>query len=438
MRKRANKTVLKLTRMIVAVMGAGVIVLSLVLLVFHTIRSRYLPRELPPAELLEIFWNGPQQLNEECDSTAPLIDVINLQLETMFNRRADAILTGDPDPLAPLYDTNSKYGRWALDHEQRRVKYIKAWAEKRGIKITRAMSCLRAQRVEIKDNTAWISLTQNAYLDYVYADDCSECVNRFGIGTRHLVELAYKQGNWLIRRDWYTDPLDEDTLVPEVNPACLPGGMAKWRSRNDKEWMSSQGNDQSGRMTQAPPSGSKGAYNREAAVDYAMKYCGVSLDQNHAARYNPKYKDYTGNGGDCTNFVSQVLADKEAGGLPTDYVWYYSHSISGRGGSRAWVQAETFANYLQHSGRATQIARGLFHEVTAPTSDSPEGAIQRLREGDLIGYEEKGRIEHFAVVVGRDSHGYVLVNSHTADRCRVPWDLGWDQKTVFRLFRINE
>jgi len=38
-------------------------------------------------------------------------------------------------------------------------------------------------------------------------------------------------------------------------------------------------------------------------------------------------------------------------------------------------------------------------------------------------YEEKGRLEHLAVVVARDSRGYPLVNSHTADRYRVPWDL---------------
>ena len=40
------------------------------------------------------------------------------------------------------------------------------------------------------------------------------------------------------------------------------------------------------------------SYNPDAAVNYAMTYC---------ANYNPNYHDYTPEGGDCANFVSQAM-----------------------------------------------------------------------------------------------------------------------------------
>ncbi|HHV62416.1 MAG TPA: amidase domain-containing protein [Firmicutes bacterium] len=259
------------------------------------------------------------------------------------------------------------------------------------------------------------------------------------------MEFINKNGTWLIRRDWYTDPLDEDTLVPEVTPADKPDPHSQPGSGRrpspapapaqapEPDPAPGQAHHQAPRIrykdpadnagANSSPGKSSGKYNREAAVAYADKYW---------HEYNPKYKDCTGNGGDCTNFVSQVLGDPEAGGLPADWTWYYRCSPLGGGGSRAWVQTESFANYLIYSGRARRIARASWQDIIR------QGVINELREGDLIGYEEKGRIEHFAIVTGRDSRGYVLVNSHTADRYHVPWDLGWDRQTIFWLLQVVE
>ena len=40
------------------------------------------------------------------------------------------------------------------------------------------------------------------------------------------------------------------------------------------------------------------SYNRNAAVSYAKKYC---------SNYNPNYRNYNPDGGDCANFFSQSL-----------------------------------------------------------------------------------------------------------------------------------
>ena len=71
------------------------------------------------------------------------------------------------------------------------------------------------------------------------------------------------------------------------------------------------------------------------------------------------------------------------------------------------------------------------------TDKHPNGSIYELQPGDLIGYEENGDIVHFSIIIGFDNQGYPLVNSHTADRYHVPWDLGWNENTKFWLFHIN-
>ncbi|HHY46877.1 MAG TPA: amidase domain-containing protein [Firmicutes bacterium] len=378
-------------------------------------------------------------------TNSELRETLTHHIAAVLKARVDALLSGDELTISKFYETETRYGRWALDHELRRIRYVKAWSTKRGVRFTEAGVNFRIKSVENRGESVWVSLVQDVTFAYTYEDvkdntphgswrgdgqatgygvdlaaghGSRPAADGFRIGTRHTMEFVKRDSTWLIRRDWYTDPLDEDTLVPEVKPAEHPGEASKGgnpAAGAGEPYPHRPPTAQAG-GTQAP-----GRYNREAAVAYADRYW---------HEYNPKYKDCTGSGGDCTNFVSQVLGDPEAGGLPMDWTWYYRFSPLGGGGSRAWVQTEGFAGYLLNNGRARRIARGTWSDIIQ------QGAIEQLQKGDLIGYEEKGRIEHFAIVVGRDSHGYVLVNSHTADRYHVPWDLGWDRQTVFWLLEI--
>jgi hypothetical protein len=278
----------------------------------------------------------------------------------------------------------------------------------------------------------------------VYDGDAGMEKHLFGIGTRHAIQLVRQGSGWVVRRDWYTDPLDEDTLIPEVTPADVSasGGMlaalrdwqrsGRWRcSPPGLEESMAAGSVAQPQGTAFAASVASGRYNREAAVRYARQFCGAAWGCGNGGRYNPEYRDYTDIGGDCTNFTSQVL---HAGGLPMTSVWYYRR---GAGGSRAWVQTEALVNYLLASGRARLLARGRYPAVMTPDSTGRR-PIDRLEPGDVIGYQEKGRIVHLAPVTGRDFRGYVVVNSHTADRNMVPWDVGWDQATVFWLLKIRD
>lgn len=43
------------------------------------------------------------------------------------------------------------------------------------------------------------------------------------------------------------------------------------------------------------------------AIDYAHKYCGAAADEEHGMKFNPNYRDYNPEGGDCANFASQIM-----------------------------------------------------------------------------------------------------------------------------------
>lgn len=115
--------------------------------------------------------------------------------------------------------------------------------------------------------------------------------------------------------------------------------------------------------------------------------------------------------------------------------WHYSY---GNGGSQAWVQTDAFKNFLIRSGYGRIIGQGSFSDVVRAVNGQQHQYRPQLLPGDLIAYVLKGDVDHFSVVVGFDGGGYPLVNSHTADRFRVPFDLGWDRSTKYLLIHIQD
>jgi hypothetical protein len=116
--------------------------------------------------------------------------------------------------------------------------------------------------------------------------------------------------------------------------------------------------------------------------------------------------------------------------------WHY---LYGNGGSQAWVQTDAFRNFLIRSGYGRIIGQGSFSDIVQSVNERQLHLDKtQLLPGDLIAYVLKGDVDHFSVVVGFDQSGYPLVNSHTADRFRVPFDLGWDKHTKYLLIHIQD
>lgn len=345
---------------------------------------------------------------------------LQARLEEIFEARAQAIITGaKPTTVLGHYDSTSLLGKYALVHEKTRLEYIQLWAAKRGVSFTEATPSLRIPWSQIEKDSAELVVHQSLKLGYIYPGDSH--INHFGIGTRHWMKLARKDGEWLIIQDFYTDGIFDNTLSPDPVPgegsAYVQGAELILQVKN----------------------GPTGAFDREGAVRYADKYAGLALSLGKDNNYNTRYKNMRDAGGDCTNYVSQCLADKEGGKLPMDGAWFYLRDRRGGEGSQAWVRAHTFADWIIYNGRGKRAARGNFCEVNNPTSEFPAGAIRDLQKGDVIGYGKRGGyVEHLAIVVGKDSKGYPLINSHSVDRFHCPWDIGYDKTTIFHLLKIND
>jgi hypothetical protein len=339
---------------------------------------------------------------------------IHTFLIKLFNERTQLLMDQKPEAISKFYE--NRLGRYPYEQEQLRSQYINTWAEKRGITFSDAESSIRIIRIKKEGELAKVSLTQSLKLSYVYNTNKNN-PQFFGIGTRHVLTLKKINGEWLVLREWYTDPLTENPKwIPEFNGFPKPTFL-KFETDTEK----------SGDKR-------KKRYNRERAIEYANKYAGLAWGAGNNQRYNKKYLDYTHRGGDCTNFASQVLGDmKEGGGLPMRSGWHYRSE-----GSQAWVRTDSLKNFVLHGGYGTLIAKGFFADVVKPTDQYPDGAIEALKPGDLIAYEMDGDVDHFSVLVGFDDHGYPVVNSHTADRYRVPFDLGWDKNTKYLLIHIND
>ena len=80
-------------------------------------------------------------------------------------------------------------------------------------------------------------------------------------------------------------------------------------------------------------------YDRERAVEYAKKW---------ALSRNPLFFDFTGRGGNCTNFVSQcLLAGSGVMDFTPTFGWYF-RSPSDR--APAWTSVESLFDFLTDSG----------------------------------------------------------------------------------------
>lgn len=349
---------------------------------------------------------------------------IKAEIERIYNERNKALVSGDASILKSDFDTSQRQGLWSMEHEVKRIQYFNQWASERNMQFKNIESTIRIKKLNAGSKSAKAFLEETYKFDYVYKDDEAAALNSFGVGIRHTITLKNNGEKWIVYNDWYTDCF-EDAL--QGYTGFIQGSQTSMAA------------DAIGEYIATATSNWKYSYNREKAVEYADKYCGAAWGSTNDFKYNKKYRDYNGIGGDCTNFASQVLGDKEAGGLKQDGTWRCPQKIYGHSeGSSAWVNADGLKNYLVYSGKASVIRKGTFKELTAASPNLPSGAISKIQLGDLICYEKKGQIDHFAVVTGFDSKGYPLVNSHTTDRYHVPWDLGWGDKHIkFLLLHVN-
>ena len=161
-------------------------------------------------------------------------------------------------------------------------------------------------------------------------------------------------------------------------------------------------------------------YSRTKARDYLNSY---------TTSYNPNYANYTNYGGDCTNFISQML---RAGGMvmtpqvssPDNSSWYYyGANIPNR--SSTWTGANQFRSYWGAiNGVGNKKARAMYvftaAELHPYTSSSYNILVGACEIGDVIQYvNANGQTTHSMGVqrVYYNSEGKraVTISQHTSN-----------------------
>lgn len=156
-----------------------------------------------------------------------------------------------------------------------------------------------------------------------------------------------------------------------------------------------------------PPDESSRAYDRSSAVNYAHLWATA------APPYNPDFYDFTNDGGDCTNFVSQAI--NEGGGLMTgenNLGWYYN-SVSDY--ASAWTGVGPFYQFIT----------GYYMWQAGPEGCSVGKDDAEI--GDVIQYDwdNNGRWDHSVIIVSSEDMGYGnmyhLIAAHSNDLDNYPY-----------------
>ncbi|CEN27023.1 amidase domain-containing protein [Paraclostridium sordellii] len=324
-----------------------------------------------------------------------------LLLENLFDHRNKAILTKNDEVLKKLYDVNHKFGLWAYEQEVTKMKYLENWSFKQGVKFNDIKTRVKIRKIKEKEENLYgiICVVSTEY-NYSYENQL-DTKNMFRIGTYHYLNMRITDNEYLITKEWYTDPFADSLHLDNIKS----DDIRNYIMANDKKDFSLT-NEQ------------------KKAIEYAHKYCGAAADEEHGMKFNPQYKDFNPDGGDCANYASQIMY--ESGRFKKNGTWNYM----GREGTKAWVNAQGFKNYMLNSGRGSLICKGSYEDVYK--------LAYNMTPGDIVAYEKGGRITHVSTVTGVDSKGYPLVTCHNTDRLLVPWDLGWSDKSIrFHLIKVH-
>lgn len=132
-------------------------------------------------------------------------------------------------------------------------------------------------------------------------------------------------------------------------------------------------------------------YDRKKAVDYARRW---------ALERNPKYGDFSGMGGDCTNFISQCLLAGD-GVMNYDYIkgWFFV-DMSNR--SPSWTSVAFLQRFLlrkdEGKGPIAQIVK-----------------LEDLEVGDLVQIRQNPSYFNHSVIVSDIIGGEIFVCAHSND-----------------------
>lgn len=347
-----------------------------------------------------------------------------------YNTRNNIVTSGNIEGLKKYFNLNALGGKNCFENEVCRMMYLRDWSSERGLTFASIESFPTITSIKIEANVLRLQIDEDYKFKYIYDDDSSE--NVFGVSLNHYIKLKKQNDSYIIITDYYLDCFSDALkgYYHNINNNVLP--QANTQIYRISDFICKE------RELKIP--NKKWQYNRLKAVQYADRYCGVRwVNNNISPKFNTKYTNYTGVGGNCTNFVSQCIGDEDGANLPQNNGWHtQKHLNNTYACSAAWVNADAFRNYIVYSSKGYLLKRGSFASVVSTSNSLPNSIFEKLTYGDLISYEKKGDIDHNSIICEFDSHGYPMINSNTVERYHVPFDLGWGNNNIaFHLLHLN-
>ncbi len=139
-------------------------------------------------------------------------------------------------------------------------------------------------------------------------------------------------------------------------------------------------------------------YNRQRAVEYARRW---------ALSRNPLFIDFTGQGGDCTSFISQcIFAGTGVMNYTETYGWYY---ISPTNRAPAWSGVDEFFNFITKKPEFADANGG-----TGPFgTEVSDGRIIEI--GDVIQLANADGQYYHSLIISGFTAGDILICAHSND-----------------------
>ena len=200
----------------------------------------------------------------ECSSLEEVEkEEIKEAVEVIYQERNSLFIKGNLNELTKYYNKNSRYGTWALEHEIRRIKYLRKWAEERGMTFTSVESEPVFRKITGSGSKVRVFLNEYYKFTYIYKDEDNPVPNTFGVGLIHNIDLQKNNNLWIINWDWYTDCFEDalKNISSEIKDIPKENEKIYDLPIYDREKISELQGESSDK--------------RIKAVNYGNKYCGI-------------------------------------------------------------------------------------------------------------------------------------------------------------------
>jgi hypothetical protein len=313
--------------------------------------------------------------------------------DAVFTDRTDALVdksdSGRGKPLASRFSGDVRLSSTLSHQEDSALSTLRGRKFRLaalGEKYSNADTTVSLDRTRVKGRHATVDVTETTTLTYEKAKANGPTTTGFQ-AHHQLTFQADRQGTWQL-----TGIRDTDDGYLAVNQVAKPA-VAAPQTAADAGPPDAPRASTSRNAPAKPKNFSATGYDYKAMAAYAQKYW---------KNYNPAYPDFNGeaDGGDCTNFVSQVLKAggwKHVPGDGTDYhKWFGNSEIQ----SDSFVGVNEFSWFALSSKRVTSLAN-----------------VYQMDVGDVLqmDFNRDGSKDHSMIVTYRSPQGVPYVTYHSTN-----------------------